>query len=370
MRRTIILINTMLAAAVVAGFGCNNGETGSVKGFLTKAFEKGARGVPVMVEKPELVEESVTITVPGILAASDRIEVKLESDARIDSFLVDVGDRVTRGQDLFQIARDDQKLRIAQLRAEQKELQANLEKNSYFLRNRDRLLDEGRITTEQYDSLEDEVDKSEEDLERVGNQLATLEEQATGPTAVDSPAAGVVQSKLNAAGGVAVAGTPIVTIVSNDPMIVTFRLASYEARTVRRGKEVSVRLTDLPGELFTATVTSIGAELDRDTNTFEVKASLPNPQGILKAGMNAFVEFTGAEKQKFLTISASAVITDRRRHYVYTVVQGTAHKVRVIPREIRGGTAEIVEGLSTNDVVVIKGSEKLSDGTVVDIWSR
>jgi RND family efflux transporter MFP subunit len=365
-RKSAIIIITALAAALVY-VSCSS-EGGGVGSFLSKAFKKGGQGVPVTVQKPKLEEHAVSVAVPGILTPSAREDVKLPGDARIDTFFVNVGDAVKKGTALFQISREDQNLKVAQLRAEQKELQANLEKNTYFFRNRDRLLEEGRITTEQFESLEAEVDKNEEDLERVNNQLTALEAQTEGATVVSSPIAGVVQKTLSSAGGVAVANTPIVTIVSNDPMIVTFRLASYEATNVQKGMPVEVRIADLRDEQFTATMEMIGTELNRDTNTFEVQATLPNPQGIFKAGMNAFIEFSGPETQRYYVIPASALVIDRRRYYLYTVVQGAAHKVRVIPRNIRGGVVEIAEGLHDNDLVVIKGADKLSEGTVVDIW--
>lgn len=366
LRKSVIIMTAVLVAAF-AYVGCSS-EEGSVGGFLTKAFKKGGQGVPVTVQKPELEEHAVSVAVPGILTPSDRVDVKLPTNARVETFFVNVGDTVRKGAALFQISREDQNLKIAQLRAEQKELQANFEKNTYFYRNRDRLLEEGRITTEQFESLEAEVDKNEEDLDRVSNQLATLEAQAEGATVVSSPITGVVQNKLSSAGGVAVANTPIVTIVSNNPMVVTFRLASYEAKNVQRGMPAQIRIADLRDEEFVATIESVGTELNRDSNTFEVKATLPNPQGIFKAGMNAFVEFSGPETQRYYVIPASALVIDRRRYYVYTVVQGAAHRVRVIPRNIRAGVVEIAEGLADNDLVVVKGADKLSEGTMVDIW--
>lgn len=367
MRRVAASIIVVLCSCLFIQGGCSSREEG-VGGFLSKAFKKGGKAVPVTVQRPRLVEHSVPITVPAILTPSDRIEVRLPHDARIENFFVNVGETVSRGAALFQLSKEDQNLKLAQLRAEQKELQANLEKNTYFLRNRDRLLEEGRITTEQYDNLESEVEKNEDSIERVRTQLASIEGQTGGSTVTSSPIAGVVQSKLSSAGGVAVANTVIVTIVRNDPMVVNFRLGAYEAKTVRKGMGIKVKLADMLGEQFNATIESIGAELDRDTKTFEVKAEMPNPQGIFKAGMNAFVEFSGSERQEYYVIPSSAVIAERRRYYVYTVVQGAAHRVRVIPRRIQGNVAEIAEGLHAGDMVVVKGADKLSEGAVVDIW--
>lgn len=367
MRRIAIFIIALICVGMFISAGCDDEERGGVGGFLTRTFKKGVSGVPVTVVKARQRQHTVRVTMPGILSPSERVEVSLPNDARIERFLVNVGDYVSNGSPLFQISQEDYNIKLAQLRAEQKELQANLEKNTYFLRNRDRLLEEGRITTEQYDALEDEVEKNEDDLENVNSSLTTMEAQA-GKTIISSPISGVVQDTLSSAGGVVVANRPIVTIVRNNPMIVNFRLASYEAKNVTPGMEVEIRLADIPGERFKAKVTSIGAELDRESNTFPVKATLLNPRGIIKAGMNAFIELAGSRIQRYYEIPAEAVIVERRRHYVFTVVRGVAHRVRVIPREIRGDVAEIVEGLHDGDLVVVKGQDKLAEGTVVDIW--
>jgi membrane fusion protein (multidrug efflux system) len=369
MHRAATLFIIIFLSGVLFSTGCADEERGSVGGFLSKTFKKGAAGVPVTVVKARQQQHAVKVTMPGILLPSERVEVSLPNDARIERYLVNVGDYVSNGSPLFQISQQDFNIKVAQLRAEEKELQANLEKNTYFLRNRDRLLEEGRITTEQYDALEDEVDKNEDELDKVKSQLTSMEAQ-TGKTIINSPISGVIQSTLSSAGGVVVANRSIVTIVRNNPMIVNFRLASYETKTVSPGMEVEVRLADIPGERFKAKITSIGAELDRDSNTFPVKATVMNPRGIIKAGMNAFVELSGSRIQRYYKIPAEAVIVERRRHYVFTVVRGVAHRVRVIPRKIRGGTAEIVEGLHEGDIVVVKGQDKLAEGTVVDIWRR
>ncbi len=367
MRRAALLISAV-AIALVASAGCSSDS--GIGGFLHKAFKIGGSGIPVAIAQPILREQATMSTVPGVLAPSDRIEVKLPNDVRIETFFVNIGDTVAKGAPLLQISKDDQNVRLAQLRAEQNELQAALDRSTYFLRNRDRLLEEGRITQEQYDGLDLEVSKTEKDLERVKTDLATLETNQTGDASLTSPIAGVVQARLNSAGGVAAANTPLVTIVSINPMVVAFRLAAYEAKTVAPGKDIAVSIADFPTERFTAKVASISTELDRETNTFEVKAALPNPQGVLKAGMNALVAFSGAELQKYFEVPAESLVVDRRRNYIFTVSKGVARRVPVILRENKEGVAQIVEGVNAGDSVVVSGADKLTDGALVDVINQ
>jgi len=101
-----------------------------------------------------------------------------------------------------------------------------------------------------------------------------------------------------------------------------------------------------------------------------VAAQIPNPTGSYKMGMAAQVEFASAEKQKYFRVPSEAVITDNRRHYVYTVSMGTAHKIPVVMRDMKDDYAEIIEGLVEGDLVVVKGNKELKEGAVVDIWRR
>jgi len=49
--------------------------------------------------------------------------------------------------------------------------------------------------------------------------------------------------------------------------------------------------------------------------------------------MPAEVEFKSGEKQRMYLIPDEALIRERRRYFVYTVLNGVAHKVEVVPKE-------------------------------------
>ncbi len=351
-------------AVILVVFSCSN-EGG---GILDNLLKGSKSAVPVTVANVAVVERQRTIDVPTTLEPSDEMVIKLPQEATIERLLVAEGDLVESGDRLFTISETDLTLQLARLRADLKEAQAALEKNQYFLNNRDRLLDEGRIDRNQYDNLEAEVDGAEAEVEKIQLEITGLEDRQGTPT-ITAPISGTVGNIAVANGATAAADAPILTIVATDPMIATFRLGSHETTAVRPGQSVSLRITDLGGERMSGRITAVGSALDAEKR-FEVKASVPNRVGYLKAGMTAQMEFRSDRKQRLYMIPEEALIRDRRRYYVFTVIKGAAHKIQVLPSETRGSRVEIAKGLREDDLVVVKGHDKLTEGAVVDIWGR
>lgn len=358
--------SVLLLVALLVLSSCTEGQ----RAWLGKFFKvSGGSAVPVAVEEVGIQERTTTITVAGTLAPSDQVQVNLPYEAHIERVFVNIGDAVKAGTVLCRLSAEDATLRLAALRAEVRELQSVLERNQYVQRNKDALLDNGRIDRNQYDNIDNEVSGNEAALEKVRAQVTQLETQ-TGNVDVTSPIAGIVQGK-NVSGGVVVPERqPLFSITRIDPMNIVFSLAPYEAKAVRPQMAVNARLRELPGEKIQAVVTSVGSAINPETSRFDVIAQVPNPNGAYKTGMIAQVEFSGAETQKYFSVPAEAVITENRRTYVFTVAMGTAHKVPVVVRETKDGLSEIVEGLVEGDLVVVKGNKELKEGSLVDIWGR
>ena len=197
--------------------------------------------------------------------------------------------------------------------------------------------------------------------------MVIIEEQAAQST-VTSPTSGIV-TNLSAASGVEIKqNTKLLNIVQINPILAEFELASHEAKTVQTGQNVNVLVRDLAGERFVGTIRSVSPQINESTGTITASASVANPSLYLKSGMIAEIEFKSTKHQRYFVIPAEAIITTRRQHFVFTVIKGKAHRIRVVPKETRGELTEIVEGLREDDLVVVKGHQQLEEGMVVDIW--
>lgn len=350
--------------ACIIASGCTS-EGG---GFFARLLKGGGSAVPVTVESVVVQERSQELRIPAVFESSETTDVALPEDVAIERFLVKEGDTVNSGDPILRISEQEISFRQARVRTDIRDAKATLDKNTYLYKNRDRLLEEGRLDRNQYDSLEAEIVANEAAVEKLQQELTRLEERSANVT-ITSPASGQV-SKIHALSGTTVlAARPIMTLTRSDPVMAVFRLPSQNSAVVRAGQSVRVRIVDLGGETIVGRITQVGTELDRD-GTFGVRAALPNPAGRLKVGMKAEVGFTSPDKQRFFLIPEEALIKERHAYFVFTVAKGVAHKVQVIPNETIGSRVEIARGLTEEDLVVVKGNDKLTEGTVVDIWGK
>lgn len=352
-----------IALAVFVAFSCSNEEGG----LISRLLKGGESGVPVTVESVGTRDKAQKFSATGLVEGAENAEVSLPQEAIVERFTVEAGDRVEAGEQLGRLSEDELNFKIVSLRSELREAQSKLEKDSYLMRNRDRLLEEERIDQDQYDKLEGDVQTDETTVERLNQDIARLED-ALGSTALRAPISGIVTKRNASAGTVIPAGTPILTISRIDPSIVVFSLPAERSSIMRPGKKVKVTFPALSGRRAEGTVTAVDTAIDPDAGTFKVRASIPNPDGIYKSGMRADIEIEDPVKQQVFVVPEVAIIKEGRSFFVFTVEGGAAHKVQVIPNQTRGRFVEITRGLAEDDLVIVSGNDQIKEGTKVDIW--
>ncbi len=354
-----------LAAIIIVAFSCSN-ERG---GFLSNLLRGEASGIPVTVETVSTEDKANISQIPATLLASEKADISLPEDAVIESFAVAEGQAVNAGEVIARISEEEFAVRLARIRADLREIRNKAEKDGYILRNRDRLLDEGRIDQEQYDAIEKEVADDEAEIERIQADIGRAETNI-GEPGITSPISGVLVKKLVTAGSMATAGNPIATVKRMDPALLEFRIGQEMAGDIKAGSRLNVVFPPLGDRREQATVTAIDTKIDPSDNKLIVRASIPNPAAIYKEGMTAAVEITGDTTRRVHLVPESSIIRDTRGYFVFTVVNGKAHRVQVIPEQTRGNLVEIARGLADDDMVVVSGHDRIKEGTAVDIWGR
>ncbi len=322
-----------------------------------------------MIEQVKMRESSPTVIVPGLLIPRDKVELKNPYAAKIAEVFVNKGDDVKQGQAMARLSGEEIDLKLNQLKAAKKEAEGTLEKNSYLLKNRDKLLEEGKIDKTQYDGIEIENAHAENVLNRVKADLAIAEYNAAH-LQITSPIDGVVVEKYAAPQQMAGENQILFTIVNIDPILVSFQLTADESSGIKVGMPINLKVEDLDGEEYNGTVTYISPDIHQAGRTFDVWASIANPDGVLKTGMQATTLFTSTNIHKVIVVPDTAIITRDRDRYAFTVAGGKAKLVKVRVRNIHDGIAEVSDGLSETDFIVAKGAVGLQDGQPLEMWRR
>ncbi|MDR1462697.1 MAG: efflux RND transporter periplasmic adaptor subunit [Azoarcus sp.] len=153
-------------------------------------------------------------------------------------------------------------------------------------------------------------------------------------------------------------GQTLARINSIDRVWIEAQVPETEAARLDIGGKVKARLTALPGQMLDGLIDALIPELDRDTRNLRVRVALPNPDGLLKPGMLAFIQLESAgEKTAALLVPTEAVIATGKRHIVIAApADGRFVPVEVATGTESGGKTEILSGaLRAGERVVVSG---------------
>jgi membrane fusion protein, copper/silver efflux system len=182
-----------------------------------------------------------------------------------------------------------------------------------------------------------------------------LSGKASATVTVMSKISGTVSDILVHEGDYVTEGMPILKTQSLNNLWVEAQLYAAEAGTYRENDQVSVSFPDLGNQVIHGKVEFINPELSDASKVDLVRISIPNPQGLIKPGMLAYISVAKG-KQRSLAIPVTAVMSGGSGDKVWVKnVDGSFS-----PKMVRLGTGNqtfvpVLAGLNGGDVVVSNG---------------
>ncbi len=175
-----------------------------------------------------------------------------------------------------------------------------------------------------------------------------------------APIGGIIASRSIAVGQFLVAGSANAAFVITDPSSVWLiaQVPESASAQVRIGDAVSVTTPAFPGRTFAARVDNIGASLDPATHRLPVRATIHNPDGVLKPQMFAsFVIRTPTGPGGGVTVPASAVIHEGDAARVWVAGPGRILRARSVTLgPANDGMVAVTSGLRPGEQVVTAGA--------------
>jgi HlyD family secretion protein len=196
--------------------------------------------------------------------------------------------------------------------------------------------------------------------------LRQLEEQLSY-TIITSPMDGTVLSRDvevgDAVSSILVLGstaTLVMTVGDTTQVYVKGKVDESDIGKVYLGQPARIKVESFKDKTFYGKVTKIaplGVEKDNVT-TFEVRVSIDNPGGELKANMTANAEIILDEHKNVLTVPEQAVLYDKNRNASVEVPdakQKNGRRKVAIKAGISNGTkTELLSGLNSGDTVILQ----------------
>jgi membrane fusion protein (multidrug efflux system) len=338
-----------------------------------------AVGVVEVVKRP-ITERSEFL---GRIEAVERVNVVARLNAFLDKRLFKEGDEVKANDLLYRLQRGPFEADLQARKAQVAQLEATLANARITTDRQQTLLKSPAGLQSSYDSAIANQKSLEAQLQAAQAQVS-LSEISLGYADIRSPIDGKIDRTAVTEGNVVGPGSgTLTTIVSQDPMYVTFPISVREALALREryaakgGADAVVIRVKLPdGRIYgqTGHLNFASNSITRTTDTILVRGTISNPS--LYPGRNPVRELTdgelvtvmleGAQPVEVLAIPRAAVLTDQQGNYVLIV--GADNKVE--QRRIKTGqstttVASVASGLSLGDRVIVEGIQNAKPGQVV-----
>lgn len=224
---------------------------------------------------------------------------------------------------------------------------------------RDKAVSQISVDTSKLKQAQAQVAQAQASLKQLQDQLSY--------TIITSPMDGVVLSRDvevgDAVSSILVLGstaTLVMTIGDTTQVYVQGKVDEADIGKVYLGQPARIKVESFKDKTFFGKVTKIaplGVEKDNVT-TFEVRVSIDNPGGELKANMTANAEILLEEHKNVLTVPEQAVIYDKDRKASVEVPDPNQKKGRrsvAIAAGISNGTrTEVTSGLQPGDAVILQ----------------
>ena len=377
-----------------------------IAGGVIVAARGGTKIDPTKLQKVEKGDLAKSVVATGKVTPITKVEVKSKASGIVKKLLVDYGDKVKKGQLLAQLDKVEIQAQVEQSRAAVEAAEASLNsseadyerakvdaegpdvpllKRAYeraigmakegvvstsaledAQKNYELALNKQNVSKAQVTVLKAKIAQSHGQLGKDRANLKQLEEQLSY-TDIESPIDGIVLSRDvemgDAVSSILVLGssaTLVMTLGDTSQVYVKGKVDESDIGRVYLGQLARIKVESFKDKTFNGVVTKIspmGVEKDNVT-TFEVRVSINNPGGELRAEMTANAEIILEEHKSVLQIPEGAIIYDKDKKASVEVPDSSAKegkkKIAVNIGISNGAKTELLSGLKEGDQVVLQ----------------
>ena len=324
--------------------------------------------VRVRTATPLPAPESKELSLSGELKPVTEASILARVGGYVRSWKADLGDQVQEGQVLAELDTPELQREIARARAQRAVCEAARNLSEKTATRWKELLAAKTASAQEADEKDADFQLRIAALEAAKADVNRLEEIA-GFAKITAPFAGTITVRGIDLGQLVEAGgqRELYRLADIRKLRVFVRVPQSYARSVTVGQSAELRLPELHGQVFTATVIRMAGAIDAASRTLLVELEADNSTGRLLAGSYTQVRLSGAHQEAPLTVPATALIFRAEGAQVAVVDAGNvAHFKSVVLGRDFGSSVQLLEGVGPEDQVVLNPPDSLTDGITVE----
>lgn len=325
--------------------GCGNSET--------QVSESKSISVKVMPITSQTVETVGNYS--GTVEEANGTSLSFAVTGTINRLNVKMGDRVEKGQLIATVDETSFKQNYEAQQAALRQAQDAYDRMKM-------LHDKGSLPDIKWVEAESQLQQAEAQAEIAKKNL--------NDCTLKAPYSGMISAKNAEVGQNVMPGTPIVELVTARQLEVKIAVPETEMAGISVGQTARIKVEALGGKEFNGTVSEKGVMASAASRSYDVKIRVKDASSDLLPGMVTNVSLASPSQQSTnkIVIAASVVqIGDDGGNFVWIAEGDTAARRDVTVGEYTVQGVTISDGLSTGDLVIVEGQQKVCTGSRLSI---
>jgi RND family efflux transporter MFP subunit len=339
--------------------------------------------VDIVVAKPVTLGQDLVL--PGQTAAWYESTIYARVNGYVASWVVDIGDRVKKGQLLATIETPELDAELAAARAALKASEAQVtarEAEADFAQTtneRWRDAPKGVVSEQERESKKADYNSAKARLYAAKAQVALDQSRVNQYSAlaafkqVRAPFDGIITERKIDVGNLVTAGstsatTSLYRITQNDPLRVFVDVPQRAAEELmKRGVPAQIRAAGSAGAVFTGKIARSADAINPQARTMRTEVDLPNPDNALVPGMYVSVSFQLPAKGQVEVPAAALIFRPGGPEVARVGSDGKVRFVKVTIARDDGSYLELGPGVDPGDRLVLNISSQIGPGEVVAV---
>jgi multidrug efflux system membrane fusion protein len=357
--RWFVIVGLLLAIVLGGLYGFNRFREQAIATYFANN-----KPPPAQISAVEVKTEAVPRFAAGIgsTTAIHQVTINPEVGGRVIKIFFEPGATVKAGDPLVQLNDAPDRGDLANYEVQARWAETTLQRSS-------------QLAQRQFEARET-VDQKQSQLDQAKAQIAKTE-ALIAQKLIRAPFAGQLGTRQIEVGQYLIPGARIVTLTDLSMLYVNFTLPSQMRSEISVGQRVNITADAFPGRTFTADITTIEPQVNADTRTMTVQATMSNPNNALLPGMFVNAAVVLPPQPDMTVLPETALDYTLYGDSVYVIREdGKDAKGNPILKAVRtpvktgarwGNNVAILDGVKPGERVVAAGQVKVQNGAQVTV---
>lgn len=346
----------VVAAAVIGFFRGQGASQESWGGGRPGGMADNSNSTIVKAGEPYTGDVRISTYLTGTVEPSEVVYVYAKAGGDVTAVHVKAGDMVTQGQVLCEINTEQ----VDSARNAMDSAQVSLSQAQSNLNRMQILYNGGDLSDQEYEQYANALKSAQLQYESAKMAYDRKVEYST----VTAPISGKIESFDAEVFDQVNQSTQLCVISGEGENQVSFYVSQRMMQNLQEGDAMEIQKNS---KTYEAYITEISSMVDSATGLFKVKAALEGTDEIA-TGSTVKLSLVTEKAENAMLVPVNAIYYSGGDGYVYLYQDGAANMVPVEVGLYDSENAEILSGLSWDDVVVSTWSSNLYQGAKIRLW--